>query len=108
MYTRKCKRLLGVLLLYIVALCSGFASEVLGKAVGKDGDKSMKDVISGSGLYNKSDKVSILNATTFASTVCDSKQAWIVEFYNSWCGHCIRYAPTWKEFAASVYGTFTG
>jgi thiol-disulfide isomerase/thioredoxin len=38
------------------------------------------------------------------STVVGSEKAWLVEFYSSWCGHCISFAPTFKLFAADVYG----
>ncbi|XP_026287311.1 sulfhydryl oxidase 2 isoform X2 [Frankliniella occidentalis] len=69
-----------------------------------DRAKSMSDVIASDGLYSRSDKVAILNVTTFESTVLNSDVAWLVEFYNTWCGHCQRYAPIWKEFAALVAG----
>jgi thiol-disulfide isomerase/thioredoxin len=38
------------------------------------------------------------------STVVGSEKAWLVEFYSSWCGHCISFAPTFRLFAADVYG----
>ena len=43
-------------------------------------------------LYNSNDKVVILVAKNFSSTVYQSETAWLVEFYASWCGHCQRYA----------------
>ncbi|XP_052212288.1 sulfhydryl oxidase 2-like [Dreissena polymorpha] len=52
------------------------------------------------GLYGKNDNVFILNSSNFDRNVVGSKSIWVVEFYNSWCGHCISFAPTWKEFAA--------
>ncbi|XP_055327806.1 sulfhydryl oxidase 2-like [Paramacrobiotus metropolitanus] len=27
---------------------------------------------------------------------------WIVQFYNSWCGHCIKFAPTYKALAKKL------
>ena len=69
-----------------------------------DRAKSMSDVIAAEGLYSHADKVVILNVTTFDSTVLGSDVAWLIEFYNTWCGHCQRYAPIWKEFAADVAG----
>lgn len=63
-----------------------------------------RDDSSSQGLYNSSDHVIVLNTTTFKSTVHQSNSAWLVEFYNSWCGFCHRYAPLWKKFAEDVLG----
>ncbi|XP_034255222.1 sulfhydryl oxidase 2-like isoform X2 [Thrips palmi] len=73
-------------------------------AANVDRAKSMTDVITSQGLYTTADKVAILNVTTFESTVLGKDVAWLVEFYNTWCGHCQRYAPIWREFAADVAG----
>lgn len=73
-------------------------------AANVDRVNSMTDVITSQGLYSSADKVAILNVTTFESTVLGTDVAWLVEFYNTWCGHCQRYAPIWKEFAADVAG----
>jgi thiol-disulfide isomerase/thioredoxin len=43
-------------------------------------------------LYTANDKVTILTAQNFSSTVYGSKTAWLIEFYASWCGHCQSYA----------------
>jgi len=59
--------------------------------------------LGGSPLYNQDDKILILNNTNFQSNICSSSKAWVVEFYSSWCGHCIHFAPTYKEFAADVF-----
>jgi thiol-disulfide isomerase/thioredoxin len=32
----------------------------------------------------------------------EKNQFWIVEFYASWCGHCVHFAPTIKEFAGEI------
>lgn len=55
-------------------------------------------------LYDANDKLVILTNSTFNSNVYNKSNVWLVEFYNSWCGFCQRFAPTWKEFAASVHG----
>uniref|UniRef100_A0A8D0MLU0 Sulfhydryl oxidase n=1 Tax=Sus scrofa TaxID=9823 RepID=A0A8D0MLU0_PIG len=34
----------------------------------------------------------------------NSSAAWLVQFYSSWCGHCIGYAPTWRALADDVRG----
>eukprot|EP00091_Calanus_sinicus_P000720 TRINITY_DN10655_c0_g1_i1.p1 TRINITY_DN10655_c0_g1~~TRINITY_DN10655_c0_g1_i1.p1 ORF type:complete len:149 (-),score=34.02 TRINITY_DN10655_c0_g1_i1:479-925(-) len=54
-------------------------------------------------LYGPDDKILILNTTNFQPSICSSSKAWVVEFYSSWCGHCIHFAPTFKEFAADVF-----
>lgn len=54
------------------------------------------------GLYEAEDDVVILVADNFYQTVLLSNKAWMVEFYSSWCGHCVNFAPTWKKFATDV------
>ncbi|KAK3586727.1 hypothetical protein CHS0354_017525 [Potamilus streckersoni] len=56
-------------------------------------------------LYSSTDDdVIILDVNNFEKLVLGSESAWIVEFYNSWCGHCIHFAPTWKKLATDVKG----
>ena len=55
-------------------------------------------------LYTAEDPLVILNATTFAGTVYGTEHSWLVEFFASWCGHCIRFSDTWKQLAVSVKG----
>lgn len=55
------------------------------------------------GLYNSSDKVYILTANNFQYNVFNQKYARLVEFYNTYCGHCKRFAPVWKQFASAIY-----
>lgn len=65
-------------------------------------------VLTGSqGLYNASDDVVILNVTNFKTTIYGSSRSWLVEFYNSWCGFCFRFAPTWKAFASDIICKFS-
>lgn len=56
------------------------------------------------GLFKSTDDVVILTNTSFSPSVLGSQNSWIVEFYNSWCGHCIHFAPKWKEFATDIKG----
>lgn len=55
-------------------------------------------------LYSSSDPLTLLDADTVRPAVLDSSSAWAVEFFASWCGHCIAFAPTWKELANDVKG----
>jgi len=58
-----------------------------------------------SGLYSPSDAGIIsLNSTNLKTSVLASETAWMVEFYSSWCGHCVHFAPTFKELAKDVKG----
>ncbi|KAB0353843.1 hypothetical protein FD755_023463 [Muntiacus reevesi] len=55
-----------------------------------------------SALYSSSDPLTLLRADTVRRTVLGSRSAWAVEFFASWCGHCIAFAPTWKALANDV------
>jgi thiol oxidase len=65
-----------------------------------------EDLKAGRGLYNSDDKVTVLNVTNFKQSVYGTRNAWIIEFYNSWCGFCHRFAPVWKSLATDIYGNF--
>lgn len=56
------------------------------------------------GLYNASDKVLVLTVDNFDQTVYNQTHASEVEFYNSFCGFCRRFAPIYKEYAKDLYG----
>ncbi|XP_074858856.1 sulfhydryl oxidase 1 [Carettochelys insculpta] len=56
----------------------------------------------GGGLYLPADPLARLQADTLERRVLHSPSAWLLEFYASWCGHCIRFAPTWRALAADV------
>jgi len=55
-------------------------------------------------LYGPDDSVVVLNVTTLKQNIYASPRAWAVEFFSSWCGHCIHFAPKWKQFAADFAG----
>ncbi|KAI8514491.1 thiol oxidase [Branchiostoma belcheri] len=50
-------------------------------------------------LYSEEDAVVRLEAATLNRTIYNVPNLFIVEFYSSWCGHCINFAPTWKALA---------
>uniref|UniRef100_A0A8C7CJA0 Sulfhydryl oxidase n=1 Tax=Oncorhynchus kisutch TaxID=8019 RepID=A0A8C7CJA0_ONCKI len=52
--------------------------------------------------YILEDPVVILTSATVKQTLVNSSTAWLVQFYSSWCGHCIQYSPTWKALAGDV------
>ncbi|XP_053552102.1 sulfhydryl oxidase 2 [Bombina bombina] len=53
-------------------------------------------------LYGPQDPLTILDSSSLTGAVYNSSTAWLLEFYSSWCGHCINYAPTWKALAGDV------
>lgn len=53
-------------------------------------------------LYDANDPILELDVDTFNGAVYNSEKAHFVEFYSSWCGACIAYAPTFKEFARDL------
>lgn len=57
------------------------------------------------GLYEDSDLMEILDSTNFYEKVIQGNTSYVIEFYNAFCGHCIRFAVPWKEFGLQVYGT---
>lgn len=57
---------------------------------------------SGESLYDKDDPILELDVDTFSAAIYGSKKAHFIEFYSSWCGACIGYAPTFKKFAKQL------
>ncbi|XP_004613453.2 sulfhydryl oxidase 2 [Sorex araneus] len=48
------------------------------------------------------DAVRVLDSGSVRAALANSSAAWLLQFYSSWCGHCIGYAPTWRALAADV------
>ena len=55
-------------------------------------------------LYEEKDQVTLLNKDNFYSTLTHQPNAWLLQFYSSSCGHCIAFAPVYKDLAQSVSG----
>ncbi|MEQ2271314.1 hypothetical protein XENORESO_002504, partial [Xenotaenia resolanae] len=51
------------------------------------------------GLYTASDQVVLLSEQNVGSVLVNSSVAMVVEFYASWCGHCMVFSPTYKKLA---------
>ncbi|KAM6170140.1 sulfhydryl oxidase 2 [Rhynchocyon petersi] len=48
------------------------------------------------------DAVWVLDSGSVRGATANSSAAWLVQFYSSWCGHCIGYAPVWRALAGDV------
>ncbi|XP_053329835.1 sulfhydryl oxidase 2 [Spea bombifrons] len=53
-------------------------------------------------LYSPQDPLTVLDESSVSAALNGSPAAWLLEFYSSWCGHCINYAPTWRALAADI------
>uniref|UniRef100_A0A7E4VNB3 Sulfhydryl oxidase n=1 Tax=Panagrellus redivivus TaxID=6233 RepID=A0A7E4VNB3_PANRE len=53
-------------------------------------------------LYAPGDNVLELDIDNFDSMVYGSPRGYFIEFYSSWCGHCIHYKPQWVTFATKL------
>ena len=61
--------------------------------------------IKNNGLYKSTDNIIIVKGdVTYNNTVINSNTVLIIEYYNSWCGHCVRFVPTWKLLANDIKG----
>lgn len=77
----------------ITAISIAFVS---GAVIAEDADVEQE------GLYSKSDHVEILTYRNFEKKVYGQSHALLVQFYNSYCGHCRGFAPKFKEMASDL------
>lgn len=54
-------------------------------------------------VVDESDVI-VLTEETLEETIKGSKDAWIVEFYAPWCGHCKKLIPDWAKLATALKG----
>ncbi|XP_045784639.1 sulfhydryl oxidase 1 isoform X2 [Maniola jurtina] len=60
------------------------------------------DDVDEQGLYSKSDHVTILTSKNFDRKIYGQQNAFLLQFYNSYCGHCRAFAPKFKSLAAEL------
>lgn len=87
----------------IILLLSIFLTCIICSGINGDATRQLL-VAKKEGLYSIEDDVVILNNKTFTERVYGKSNAWLIEFYNSWCGHCIKFVPTWKAIASDMKG----
>ena len=58
------------------------------------------------GLYTASDQIVILTPENADTVLFNSTAAMVVEFYASWCGHCIGFSPVYKSLARDIKGMY--
>ena len=54
-------------------------------------------------LYGPDDRVIILTGANLRQSIYNQSHAIEVEYYNSFCGFCRRFAPVWKSYADDIY-----
>ncbi|CAD6190315.1 unnamed protein product [Caenorhabditis auriculariae] len=57
-----------------------------------------------SAFYTSKDDVVELTDGNFDKLVTKGSDAWMVEFYAPWCGHCRSLTPAWKKAATQLKG----
>ncbi|KAL1400569.1 hypothetical protein pipiens_002056 [Culex pipiens pipiens] len=70
----------------------------------RQADSAVSSKDENTGLYDSNDSVISLNAANLKAQVYGKSHASLVEFYNSYCGFCRRYAPVWKQLASDILG----
>jgi len=47
--------------------------------------------------------VTQFNYHSFHENVLASEDAWIIDFYAPWCGHCVQFAPDFEKAAKVIF-----
>ena len=53
-------------------------------------------------LYSEAANIQCLTASNVASHLSHSPNLWLLEFYSSYCGHCISFAPTFQRLSNGI------
>ncbi|CAH4038939.1 unnamed protein product [Pieris brassicae] len=80
----------------LITYCAFFFIILSNGAVLRDDD------VDHQGLYSKADQVTILTNQNFNKKIYGQRNAYLVQFYNSYCGHCRAFAPKFKNLAAEI------
>lgn len=89
---------------YLLLLSSLYIKKIDSASLSVSDQKKYQNLIEGQGLYSRDDDVEVLTVDNFKSELYGQKHAWLIEFYNSWCGFCQRFAPSWKALASDLRG----
>lgn len=93
-----------VLILPLIFLILQLICQINGASLSIYEQKKYKRTAEVVGLYSTDDDVEILTKQNFKERIYNNEHIWLVEFYNSWCGFCQRFAPSWKALATDLVG----
>jgi len=75
-----------------------------GGASGNGGSQQNKETPQGTPEAAGDEDVIVLTDDIFEEQVFKSEEAWMIEFYAPWCGHCKKLEPEWNVLAKKVKG----